>query len=593
VTTYDESLLSKKFRPNIIVYLKGEYFSVHQPDSGLVIDSDKVGMVKSLVLNPVTIDPSRPSTTISTISFSLLDKAGVVTNLFLNESNYLQNEEVLVYLGRVGVSMAFSDYFLLPRCYISQCSKNDGSWNFSTQEKKDRINRRVFSASTKLSGSILADTTEITVQDVTKIRDSGLVKIENEFLSYTGRDLVNGRITGCVRGERDTIAATHALGKDVYQADEIQANPIEILISLLVSTGGGGSYDTLIDGAAIDESLIDVTQMEDVRDQLVSGIEFNLALSNIESLQQFIENEILYPLGLRLRTNSNSKIGLAVLNRTYFDVDTKDFTHDNITKNPSFSVVDSKIVNKVKVNWAWDDATADFLKVYEQEDAGSIASFGEQILEISMKGPRESLGGLDIVTDVADQFIKRFSVPRPEISLSMQMDASTALIGDKVNFESALVVDIDTGLLGLEKDLELVSRAINVQTGDVTTKLAFTWYSGVRQCFISPTDTIVSTASQARAAIATGRGALYRKTWVLKLWDNIAREFVSGETNTISSVVGDEIFFTNDWVATLNTDRRFVFADYDEVVEQQKKYCFISNDGNNFTDGKPAYKITT
>ncbi len=593
MTTYSEALVDKKFRPNIVVYLKGEYFSVHQPDSGLTIDSDKVGMVKSLVLNPTTVDPSRPSTTISTINFSLLDKGGVVTALFLEEENYLQNEEVLVYLGRVGKNMAFADYFLLPRCYISRCSKNDGSWNFATQEKKDRINRAVFSASTKLDAQILADTTEITVQDITKLTESGLVKIENEFISYTARDLVNGRITGCIRGERNTIPAIHNLGKDVYQADEIQANPIEILISLLVSSGGGGIYDTLIDGAGIDESLIDVDQMEDVRDQLVAGIEFDLALSNISSLQSFIETEILYPLGLRLRTNANSKIGLAVLNRTYFDIDTTEYNHDNIKNNPAFDVSDSKIVNKVKVNWAWSDAQADYLKVYEQQDAASITAFGEELLEISMKGPQESLGGLEIVTDVADQFIKRFSAPRPEISLSMQMDASTALIGDKVNFSSALVVDIDTGLLGLEKDLEVVSRSINVQTGDVTTKLAFTWYSGMRQCFISPTDTIVTVTNQSRATLATGRGDLYRKDWVLKLWDNIAKDFVSSETNTISEIIGDEILFTGAWVATLNTNRRFVFADYDQVTEQQKKYCFIANGSSNFADGKPPYQITT
>ncbi len=593
MTSYNDSLLDKKFRPNIVVLIKGEYFSVHQPDSGLVVDSDKVGMVKSLVINPTTVDPSRPSTTISTISFSLLDKGGVVTNLFLGETNYLQNKEIRVYLGRLGVDMAFADYFLLPVCYVSRCGKSDGSWNFSTQEKKDRINKAVFSQSTKLGATILSNTTEITVQDVTVLTESGLVKIENEFISYTARDLVNGRITGCLRGERDTIPATHALGKDVYQADEILANPIEILISLLVSDGGGGAYDTLIDGASIDENLIDIEQMEEVRDQLVSGVIFDLALSNISSLQSFIETEILYPLGLRLRTNKNAKIGLAVLNRTFLDVDIPELDHTSITKNPSFDVSDSKVVNKVKVFWDWSDAVNDYLKVYEQQDADSILEFGEQLLEISMKGPVESLDGLTIVEDVADQFIKRFSVPRPEISFSTQMATSLALIGDKIDFESALVVDVDTGLLGLEKDLEMVSRAVNHQTGDVTVKLAFTWYSGMRQCFISPTDSILSITSQSIIEIAVGRGSLYRKDWVVKLWDNVAKAFASAETNTILSVDGDEITFSAPWVTVLTTDMRMVFADYTQVVEQQKKYCFISNDGNNFSDGGKAYVITT
>lgn len=591
MTTYLDSLPEKKFTPNIVIFFMGEYFSTHQPDSGLVIDADKVGLVKSLAINPTSVDPSNASTTISSITFALLDRAGIITSLFLNQTNYLQNEEVLVYLGRVGVDMDFADYFLMPKCHVAKSSKSDGAWNFSTQEKKDRLNRPAFANKTKLGASILAGTTTITVQDVSLLNPSGMVKIDKEYILYSGVDLVNNFLTGCIRGNRNTTPAAYNLGEDVVQADEIQANPIDILISLLVSSGGGGSYDTLIDGAAIDESLVDVDQMEAIRDQIALDWEFDIALSGIESLVEFLETEILFPLGLRLRTNNNSKIGLALLNRTFFDVDTPDMNDDNVTKNPSFEVSDQKIFNKIRVNWAFLDDTETFTKVHEVSDEDSIDEFGEQILELSVKGIQTLLDGQAIVEEIADQFLKRFYVPRPVISLAVQMSGSRALIGDKVDFESGLVVDIDTGLLGLEKDLEVISRAVNHQTGDVTTKLTWTWYSGMRQCYISPTDPIEAVIGQDRVTIPAGRSSLYRPGWVVRLWDDVAGDYVNGELNTILEISGNDLIFEGDWVVVLTTDMRIKFADYDDVSEQQKKYCFVGC-GADFNDGGKLYQIT-
>lgn len=593
--SYIDTLSDRNIRPNIVVFLKGKYFAVYQPDSGLVVDDDKVGLVKSLTINPTTVDPARPSTTISSISFALLDTNGVVSSLFMGENYYLTGEEVRVYLGRIGLNMDFSSYYLLPRCYISRPMKNDGSWNFSTQEKKDRIDRTAFSKASKLGADILPATTIITVQDVTKFRSSGLAKLSNdsvEFFSYSGIDPINKTLTGCIRGTRNTIPLSGSVGDDIIQADQIQANPIDILISLLVSSGGGGTYDTLIDGAKIDQSLIDITQMLDVKSNICPNAIFDLALSGIDSLQQFIENEILFPLNLRLRTNANSKIGLAVLNRTYLDIDSQKFNHDNIVKNPAFDVSDQKIFNRIKINWDYNDSSDNFLKTYEVSDSASITHFGEFILEIPLKGPKSSLNGLTLVQDIANQFLMRLASPQPEITLSSQIIASTALIGDKIDFESSLVIDNTTGLLALKSNLEVISRSINYQTGDVQTRLAFTWYSGMRQCFISPTDKILSVLSQQRATIVTGRTGLYRKTWVMRLWDDSIHQYASSQNNVISDIIGDDLIFQDPWGITLTTNHRFVFADHDQVVEQQKKFCFIDN-GGAFFDGGKQYQITT
>lgn len=592
MTTYIESLPTKKYVSNIVILLSGKYFSMAQPDSGLVVDSDKVGLVKSLVVNPTTIDPSRASTTISSISFSLLDKNGVVSSLFSTNLNYLTGQEARVFLGRLNTSMPFSDYQEMPRTLINKVSKSDGAWNFSCQETKDRLNKSAFSKSSKLFGDILAATTIIRVLNVSLFPSTGLVKIDKEFISYSGVDLVNNDLTGCVRGLRGTTATGYPLGTDVNQAGQIKANPINILISLLVSNGGGGVYDTLGDGAKILSTLVDIAQMEDVREQFFAAYDFDLSFSNLSSLVQFIETEILYPLGLRLRTNLNSKIGLAVLNRTYFNIDVPDITHGSITRNPNFEVTNSKIFNRIRVRWDWSENSAMFLQSYDLTDSSSIALYGEFLLTVSTKGPLTANAGAAQIQDIAAQFLKRFASANPEISFATHMDSSLALIGDKVKFVSSLVLDVNTGTLGLDKNLEVISRAINHATGDVSMRLSFTWYSSIRECFIAPNDTVAAVVSQSRLTLSPGRTDLYRIGWVLTLWNIATNNYAEAGTRTILDIIGNDLIFNLPWTAATAITQKIKFANYDEVHAQQKKYCFIGCGSEFISDGGEIYQIT-
>lgn len=82
MTTYLASLPEKKFVPNIVVRLLGEYFSIRQPDSGLVIDADKNGLVASVTVNPTAIDPFRATATIANYAVKLLDRNALISSLF-------------------------------------------------------------------------------------------------------------------------------------------------------------------------------------------------------------------------------------------------------------------------------------------------------------------------------------------------------------------------------------------------------------------------------------------------------------------------------------------------------------------------------
>lgn len=85
---------------------------------------------------------------------------------------------------------------------------------------------------------------------------------------------------------------------------------------------------------------------------------------------------------------------------------------------------------------------------------------------------------------------------------------------------------------------------------------------------------------------------MYRAGWVMRLWDVVAKDYATAETNIIDSITGDDLVFAAPWTFVLTTNHRMVFADYDQVTTQQKKFCFIS-DGVDFDDGRLTYQITS
>ena len=591
MATYTDELTEKNYVPNLVVRIMGNYYCIRQPDSGLVIPSAQQGVVRSLNLNPTQIDPFNATTTVNTNSFSLLDRGNVITALFASNPQIFQGELCEIWLGRSFTDMAFADYLKLTDTYISKVTKNDSSYNFSTKEAQDRLATGAFSTQAKLAVDILVGTTIITVQDVTNLPASGLIKIDDEFISYTG--IIGNNLQNCVRGEQSSVPSAHDGGSDIYLCELLQGNPITLLLQLLISDGGGGVYDVLNDGADINQNLIDVAEFENIRDEYFSGYTFKFILFNLDSLRKFLETEILFPLGVRLRSNNNSKIGLAVLDRPTLNVDAPDLDHSLITKIPTYDVDDTKIFNKLRIEWNYNDATGKYLNLSEYTDATSEAQFGHRKpFAMKFKGLRSTLAGQTAVDKIAEIFFLRFAFPKPNVSLNAQMKSSLWLLGEKAFVESSLI-PTSAGDLNFGDSLEIMQRAINYQTGDVNFRLSFNAMTGLRACFIAPSDTIATVTTQKVLSVGAGRGDNYRAEWKMRLYSNVTRNYVDAQVNEIASVVGDVVTFVDAWTTTLvASDHRIMFADYDQVSEQQKKFCFISDDGNTFTDGKPSYIIS-
>lgn len=591
MTTYLESLPEKKFVPNIVVRLLGEYFSIRQPDRGLVVDDDKNGLVATVTVNPTAIDPFRATTTISNYSLRLLDKFEAITVLFDANPQYFQGELVEIWLGRVGVGMDFADYLQLPDTFVAKVSKQDASYTFTTREQRDRLSTGAFNTQGKLGVSIFAATTVITLQSTASFPTFGLMKVDDEIISWTG--ISGNNLTGCIRGEEGSVPADHDLGAIAYLVEAVEENPVTLLLQLLISSGGGGPYDVLSDGASIDQAMIDIAQIEGIRDTFFSSRTFRFLIYGLDSLKQFIEDEVLFPLGIRLRANSNGLIGLALLDRTEFVIDVPILDHDEITKAPDYDIDDTKINNQLRIQWDYDDATGLYKRVSEFSDSDSIAEFGEKDwFEMNFKGIREDLDGEDVVNDIQLLFFGRFSFPKPNIQANTHISSSYLQLGDHPDLLTTRLPNSD-GELNFGDSLEVISRALNLATGDVRFQLAFTSFTGVRQCYIAPSDIVQSFSDQKTVTFGAGRGDLYRAGWFMRLYDESIPEYASLQINEIASVVGDVVTFVNNWTTPLIAlTHRIKFADYDDVTAQQKRFCFMSSvGGGDFPDGGHTYRI--
>lgn len=620
----DEVITEKKFKYNVVIKIGATYYCIRQPDSGLTVSAPYDGMVGSLVVNPAAIDIKKVNTTIATYSFSLLDKSGIISALVVGTGAALVGQNVTIWLGRsrkraTDPANDFAGYYQLPITRIKKIGHEDNRYQFSSSEDTDKIDKPIYAATSALSVNITSGTTTITMRDsISSFPAAGQVRVDNEIFSYTSKN--STQFLGVVRGEQGTTPAAHTANTNCYQSETITGNPLDILLKILISNGGLGTYDTLKSGLGIANALIDVAGIEATRDSLFLTKQIKLEMYNVSSALKFLEAEILQFFNLRFTYSNSAKLTLAVLDKAVFSPIVETINEDTITTYPKWSVDDTKIVNKIKINWGYDEATNTYMQYSELTDAASIAAYGPRSpLTFNFKGIKSSLDGAALVTDFARVLFARFSTPVAEVEVKTHIDRSLKNIGDKVYVESTKI-PAPAGNLVFASDMEVTKRAINYQTSEVAFTLAFTSFTKFRSGYIAPSDLIQYVHSQKQVTVPNGRSAKYRVGWYMRLWNTVTKAYEVDSPNKIISFLtgeaalllesggdilledgsgldyeqapGDYIIFENNWSTTLTTNHRLKFANYSEVEDTQKRYSFISDSGNNFADGKTTYKVT-
>jgi hypothetical protein len=588
--SYDSEISNLQFQGNVIIRVADTYFSIRQPDSGLTVQRFYNGLISSVVLSPTQVDVKRVTSTIAQFSFKLIDRSLAVSNLVQGDASRFLGEEVEIWLGRSGVSLDFEDYLKLQTTRVKKVDYVDGAYTFATAEETDRINKPIYQESAKLSGDMAADSTSFLSQtDISGFPSSGYLKIDREVVSYTAKNDDTRIFSGLVRGEFSTTPATHSDGADVYQAETITGNPVDIVLKLLLSPGGGSDYDVLNDGAGIDVGLIDLSAIEDLRDELFPDTEFSLLLSRETSALKFIETELL-------AVSDGMNITLRQFDPMSIREPDLEITDDSIRPWPRWSVDANQIVNRIEVEWDYSEDSGKYLEKTVFEDADSIASYGRKsALTFRFKGIQSDLDGATLIEDFGNRMIGRLAYPSPEIQITTHMDKSLIDVLDRPLVTSSLIPNHDGGI-HFANELEVISKAVNYQTGDVTLKLVFNSGTFNRMGYISPSDSFVSAASTVTATIGAGRGSQWRTGWKVRLWDNDLREYMADPVNEIESITTDTITFADAWATDITADPtryKVLFADYEEVTDDQRRYGFISATGAEvFFDGKKRYCVT-
>ncbi len=108
--TFSSELLNRQQQVNLVIRIGSVYYSNFQPDSGLTVDADKIGLLKNVKINGIKIDIKRVQTNINTLSFNLTDKDEIISlALGANEAAFA-DEDVDLYIGFITGSFDFSDY---------------------------------------------------------------------------------------------------------------------------------------------------------------------------------------------------------------------------------------------------------------------------------------------------------------------------------------------------------------------------------------------------------------------------------------------------------------------------------------------------
>jgi hypothetical protein len=395
--------------------------------SGLTNSSPNVysGLISKISGTTQRIDPINASSTIGAIEITLTDSDGLTSRLQSLEGTYvdaaegLKGRRVRIYMG-FSEALFWEDYVLVATQVIASISYGEGQWAFSLSDIQRAMRTEIFDvAVTKLAATIMRDdrpttvrvanTNQFTMYEQTAEFDDvipsvGYFRIGDEIFRYTGKS--NTTFTGVIRGMFGSVTQDHKVdtGKeapDVTEFVHLQMPAPKLLYALLTGDLIGQPGKRLPEKwhMGINQAYIDYARLLSV--SILAGWMNPDALDNrranvyvrFQGLEKtdgktFIEREILLLLGgflvvsndgsLRLTKMSNisaSSEYVGVLNET------------NVVKAGTVVFDYQKIINNIRIQWAYDVVFKRFLKTNVLLDATSIGHHGKSnVKDLSFRG---------------------------------------------------------------------------------------------------------------------------------------------------------------------------------------------------------------
>ena len=569
-------LANSNFRTNIVVSIDGTFFSKYQPDAGLVVDNNKIGLIDRANINGVTLDIRKANTPIASIGFSILDKNAVFSTFMGASPNQLQEAEVNIHMGFMTGSFDFVDYALLGTTRINNIKKQPNIYSISTKEVTDKMQRELLNTNNTLNGSIndIAGTLEL--NDATDFPVSGRIKIDKEFILYSGKTL--NQLTGLSRGDLVSDATDHDDGDKVSLVTKKDDVAINILL------------DILLTDLAIDAALIDADSFTDLRDDDFSGDPNQvLYIYDIENALNWMETRLLESTNTRL-FSVNGKITIGLLDQAPKFDPVPEINEDHIQGTPQWSIGSDKIVNKVIVQWLFIEGTQKFTRTSTFRDTDSIATYEERTpLTIQLYGVSSS----SVVSNRANRILGRNSTPKAKIKLKTHFEKFDINVADTVRVTHRYLPQ-SGGTLGFNDTLEVMSKGVGglATSPSISFGLEFTSYTGIRIGLISPSPKL-DLAITNQKIFEVPNGTCYGVGYRLLLFDNVNNIYFNDALNTIEEINGNIITMADNWVTILGANVSLYFANYDDSNgDQRAQFAYTAPDTNVFLiDNSKAYEI--
>jgi hypothetical protein len=581
--SFDAELAKDHYQINIVIKIKDHYFSRFPIDSGLTIDA-KYQCVGKCSINPAIVDIRSVRTTLSSLSFTLVDLDGAVSSLLSTEENSLMGDDVIMYQGFITGSFDWSDYQIISQGVINKINKKENIYNFKAKELMTKLNDDFYDHFDSLIVELTqGETTNIQLYDVGGFADSGKVEIDGEFINYTGRDLVNNYLTGLTRSDLNSTAKAHSIDTNVYRVDELEDNPFDILLKTMISPSGGGVYSVLDQGLNISQNEIDIAQIESIRDASFSGDQYRFYMHDVGNALKFYEREIMEATNCRF-VNRDGLISIAELDQVIPGEIVPEINEQTIVGFPNWSKDSDRIINEIIINYNFNEGLNQYTRTDTYLDQNSIDTYNKKNrLNFSFKGIQSDLSGFAIVKSRAEKLLERLATPQTRIKIKTHFKNSNFNIGDKVNLIHRYLPS--SSGLGIDDQIEILSRGIDLNSALVNFDLQYTSSFNLRFALIAPSPLIVSVTSQSIFEVPDG--SAYRESYKIS---------IDEEVKTIIDVTGNIITVDSDFITILDETKRVKFPPYDTPWSntQKNKYIAISfNDNQNFpSDDSSPYLIS-
>lgn len=441
----------------------------------------------------ITVDEGRAS--LANLEFGILDQGGEVTNLaFLYQ---LANRMVTMKAGFVGLPESQYVTTFVGRVLNYTLATDNVTWNFQAVTLLKDERQQIFKALTMLTASATNADVTLTISSTTLFPAAtagiGYLRIENEVISYTGK--TGTTFTGCVRGQLGTSPAAHANGAEVKNLIFLSGNPLTLALQILTSTGLGtnGAYDVLpaCAGLGIAQALIDVAKFEQQRDYWLNSLTFQFEESVKTEGKKFLEEQIYSFCNAYPVVNGAGLISIRVYAPPLPTEVQETIDDTDLVTPPTFAgnVFDRYFFNELDLSYDYNFITDQYLTRVLYEDSTSQSTFGQTATKkMQSRGMRTTATSVTKIDRFGSRFLKRFSVPAPQLNAKAFYSKRLLELSDIVPLTSTTVPNLATGKIGILSQLmEVISIDPNYMEGLQTYLLLNTGYSyGRKYAAISP-----------------------------------------------------------------------------------------------------------